>query len=205
MSGIKSLDLILKRCLSVKPLTAAVLALFALSLNVNATSKTSIPTWVLNPSVDDGIAAVDCVKFSGNVSVDAKLASSNARLALSQQIETRVEGLDETFDSRISNDDATRVETKFSSHSKQATKQVLGGSKILRSDVVNISGKDYFCSMATLDPKNSKSLFEDIVSKSKGTMDETLKEELLEQFQQPSSQQTSNTQSDQALEQQPTN
>lgn len=162
-----------------------IILLFAVfCADVFAASQPPIPNWVLNPSVSNGIAAVDCVKFSGNVSVDAKLASSNARLALSQQIETRVEGLDETFDARFSTGDSTRVETKFSSHSKQATKQVLGGSKILRSDVVTISGKDYFCSMAILDPKNTQSLFEELVTKTKGTVDESIKGELLGQFQQ---------------------
>ncbi|NVK23562.1 MAG: LPP20 family lipoprotein [Gammaproteobacteria bacterium] len=173
-------------CKNLKKNYLVAIILSFIASNVAAASQMAIPSWVLNPSVEDGLAAVDCVKFSGNVSVDAKLASSNARLALSQQIETRVEGLDETFDSRISNDDATRIQTKFSSHSKQATKQVLSGSKIVRSDVVSISGKDYFCSMASLDPKKAKSLFDDIVVKTKGDIKQPLKEELLQQFQQPS-------------------
>jgi len=156
----------------------AVSAVFNLSAN-------SIPSWVLNPSVDEGIAAVDCVVFSGNFSVDAKLASSNARLALSQQIETKVEGLDETYDSRVSNGDQTTITTKFSSHSKQATKQILGGSKILQSDIVKLAGKDYFCSMATLDPNSTQSLFNEIVAETKGDIDSDLKADLLTQFKQP--------------------
>lgn len=156
-----------------------------LTLNVSAKESidtSSIPPWVLNPVVDDGLAAVDCVAFSGNVSVDAKLASSNARLALSQQIETRVEGVDETFDSRESQNGKTEISTKFSSVSKQITNQILSGSKILRSDVVNIGGENFFCSLASLNPTKTKALFNTIVDKSNNDLQPQLKEELYQQF-----------------------
>ena len=40
--------------------------------------------------------------------------------------------------------------------------------------------------MATLDPKNTKSLFDNLVEKTKGNINDDLKDELLTQFQQPS-------------------
>lgn len=146
------------------------------------TAQASIPSWVLNPNVDKGLAAVDCVEFSGNVSVDAKLASSNARLALAQQIGTKVEAIDETFDSRISSGKRTNINSKFSSASKQITKQSLSGSKIVRSDIVKISGKDYFCSMAVLSEQKTEQLFNSLVEKSEVKLDEATQAQLKKTF-----------------------
>lgn len=142
----------------------------------------SIPSWVLNPNVSDGLAAVDCVVFSGNISIDAKLASSNARLALAQQISTKVEAIDETYDSRVAHGDQTNISSRFSSASKQITKQTIAGSKILKSDIVNISGKDYFCSMAVLNKSTTDKLFNSIVTNANVNLDQDLKSEFKQTF-----------------------
>ncbi|RZM77018.1 hypothetical protein C3B51_16675 [Pseudoalteromonas rubra] len=130
-------------------------------------SKINIPDWVLNPAVENGIAAADCVKFSGNISIDQKMAVANARLALAQQIETRIEGLDKTFANRTDANEETTVGATFSSVSKQLTKQTLNGSRVIKADVVEIGGKDYFCALTTLSPALTKSLFKDLVKESK--------------------------------------
>lgn len=150
----------------------------SLSFSVQA----SIPSWVLTPSVEQGMAAVDCVEFSGNLSVDAKLASSNARLALAQQINTKVESIDKTYDSRVSNGERTDINSRFSSSSKQITKQSLSGSTILRSDIVKISGKDYFCSMAVLSQTKTAQLFDSLVENADVAIDGSIKAELKKQF-----------------------
>ncbi|GAA0859404.1 hypothetical protein [Aliiglaciecola litoralis] len=142
----------------------------------------SVPSWVLNPEVANGIAATDCVSFSGNLSVDKKMATANSRLALAQQIDTRVEGLEKTYSSRVdSNEDAT-VGTNFSSVSKQLTKQKLQGSRVIKSDVVNISGKDYLCVLTTLEPEATKALFDEILAQSKRTINPTDEKFLYQEF-----------------------
>lgn len=151
-------------------------------VGAQAMAQQSIPNWVLNPNTDDGLAAVDCVEFSGNVSIDAKLASSNARLALAQQIGTKVEAIDETYDSRISAGKRTNVKSSFSSVSKQLTKQSLTGSKILQSDIVKISGKDYFCSMAVLSENKTEQLFDSIVDKADVALDRSTEAKLKKDF-----------------------
>ena len=83
--------------------------------NSAADSSVNIPEWVLNPVVENGIAAADCIKYSGNISIDQKMAVANARLALAQQIETRIEGLDKTFANRTDVNDESSVGTTFSS------------------------------------------------------------------------------------------
>lgn len=89
--------------MKVKPLIASVFMAGMLSAcsstsdSTASSSRVNVPDWVLNPVVENGIAAADCIKYSGNISIDQKMAVANARLALAQQIETRIEGLDKTF------------------------------------------------------------------------------------------------------------
>lgn len=125
-----------------------------------------IPQWVLNPVVEDGIAATDCVKFSGNLSVDQKMATANGRLSLAQQLETRIEGLDKTYSNRTDSNDDTTVGSTFSSVSKQLTKTTLVGSRAIKSDIVDIAGKQHFCVLTTLSPSATKELFDAIVKES---------------------------------------
>jgi hypothetical protein len=127
---------------------------------------TNIPSWVLNPVVEDGIASADCVKFSGHMSVDKKMATANSRLALAQQIGIRVEGLDKTFSNRVDANDETTVGSSFSSVSKQLTKQKLNGSRVIKADLVKILGKDHFCVLTTLSPTATSELFEAIIKQS---------------------------------------
>ena len=126
----------------------------------------NIPSWVLNPIVEDGISATDCVKFSGNMSVDKKMATANSRLSLAQQIGIRVEGLDKTYLNRVDANDDTTVGSNFSSVSKQLTQQKLNGSRVVKSDIVRILGKDHFCVLTTLSPTATTELFEAIMKQS---------------------------------------
>jgi len=158
---------------------AIVLSMCFCTANVFAST---FPDWISNPTIKDGLAAVDCVKFSGNWSSASKLSSANARIALAQQIEIKVESLDETYDSRHSDQDDIILSTKFSSVSKQFTKQILGGSRIVKTEIVTISGNEYFCALATLDPSQTKHTFELIVNATDKKLKPELETELFEQF-----------------------
>jgi hypothetical protein len=122
------------------------------------------------------------VKFSGNLSIDKKLATANSRLALAQQIETRIEGLEKTYSNRTDANDDTTVGTSFSSVSKQLTKQKLQGSRLIKSDIVNISGKDHFCVLTALEPNQTKSLFNDILKQSQRTINPADEKFLYQEF-----------------------
>ncbi|CAM3969268.1 LPP20 family lipoprotein [Pseudoalteromonas byunsanensis] len=150
--------------------------------NSASSSRVNIPDWVLNPVVESGIAAADCIKYSGNISVDQKMAVANARLALAQQIEVRIEGLDKTFANRTDANDATTVGSTFSSVSKQLTKQTLNGSRVVKADVVDIAGKDYFCALTTLSPELTKTLFKDLIKSAKPSIDPRDEQFLYQEF-----------------------
>ena len=145
-------------------------------------SSVNIPEWVLNPVVENGIAAADCIKYSGNISIDQKMAVANARLALAQQIETRIEGLDKTFANRTDVNDQTSIGSTFSSVSKQLTKQTLNGSRVIKADVVDIAGKDYFCALTTLSPQLTKTLFKDLISETKKNINPQDEQFLYQEF-----------------------
>ncbi|MBL4942354.1 MAG: LPP20 family lipoprotein [Colwellia sp.] len=143
---------------------------------------TGIPAWVLNPVVEDGIAATDCVKFSGNLSIDQKMATANGRLSLAQQIETRVEGLDKTYANRTDSNEELTTGATFSSVSKQLTKQTLSGSRAIKSDIIDIAGKQHFCVLTTLSPSATKELFNALVKGSKRSVNPQDEKFLYQEF-----------------------
>jgi len=142
----------------------------------------NIPSWVLNPVVEDGIAATDCVKYSGNLSIDQKMATANGRLSLAQQIETRVEGLDKTYSNRTDSNNEMTTGSSFSSVSKQLTKQTLIGSRAIKSDIVDIGGKQHFCVLTTLSPPATKELFDAIVQGSERSVNPQDEKFLYQEF-----------------------
>ena len=174
--------------MKVKPLIASVFVAGMLSAcsstsdSTASSSRVNVPDWVLNPVVENGIAAADCIKYSGNISIDQKMAVANARLALAQQIETRIEGLDKTFANRVDANDKTTVGSTFSSVSKQLTKQTLRGSRVVKADIVDIAGKDYFCALTTLSPELTKTLFQDLVKETKLKIDPQDEQFLYQEF-----------------------
>jgi|TARA_Y100000034_G_scaffold21404_1_gene24650 hypothetical protein len=174
--------------MKVKPLIASVFMAGMLSAcsstsdSTASSSRVNVPDWVLNPVVENGIAAADCIKYSGNISIDQKMAVANARLALAQQIETRIEGLDKTFANRVDANDKTTVGSTFSSVSKQLTKQTLRGSRVVKADIVDIAGKDYFCALTTLSPELTKTLFQDLVKETKLKIDPQDEQFLYQEF-----------------------
>ncbi len=165
-------------------------ALFATVISAcNSTEKaqtpspsSNIPSWVLNPVVEDGIAATDCVKYSGHMSIDKKMATANSRLALAQQIDVRVEGLEKTYSNRVDANDDTTVGSSFSSVSKQLTKQKLNGSRIIKSDIVKILGKEHFCVLTTLSPTATSELFEAIIKQSQRSINPKDEKFLYQEF-----------------------
>lgn len=167
-------------------LSVAIAAVISACGSTEKTEDTSpisnLPKWILNPHVDGGIAATDCVKYSGNISIDKKMASANSRLALAQQIDIRVEGLDKTYSNRTDSNDDTTTGNSFSSVSKQLTKQKLTGSRVVQSDIVKIAGKDHFCVLTTLEPKATTELFNDILKQSKRSINPADEKFLYQEF-----------------------
>lgn len=137
------------------------------SVNEEVSKRSDIPVWILNPTLENGIAATDCVIYSGNLSVDRKMATANSRVTLAQQISLRLDSLDKSYMNRI---DATQDSTTgatFSSVSKQLTRQTLLGSRVVKADIVEIRDVDHFCVLTAITPRLTDDLFSNIVKNSK--------------------------------------
>jgi hypothetical protein len=129
--------------------------------------NSGIPQWVLSPVVEDGIAAADCVRSSGNFSVDQKLAASNTRVALAQQMSAKVSALEKNYQERIDSNEETTTGSTFTSVAKVLTDQTLTGSRMVKSDMVNIEGNTHYCTLMTLSPTATKELFDALITQSK--------------------------------------
>lgn len=126
----------------------------------------NIPDWVLSPSVEDGIAAAACVSASGSMTTDKAQATALSRVDLAQQIGTRVQSLDKTYQERIDVDGQAQVGSTFTSVSKQLTEQSLTGSRVIKTSYANFDGKNQLCVLTALGSSSTKELFENILKDS---------------------------------------
>lgn len=132
----------------------------------NEALNENIPDWVLNPSIENGIAHSECVPSSNNMSIDKAQAIALARVGLAQQISTKVKALDKTFQERVDVGDETVTGSTFSSVSKQLTNQMLVGAQPVKTSYANFNGKNQLCVMTALTPQKTKDLFDKLVSAS---------------------------------------
>jgi len=128
--------------------------------------KSPIPTWVLIPVIENGIAATDCVVSSGNFSIDRKQAIANARVDLAQQIDTKVKAMDKTYARKTDTNSGPSVGGTFESVSKQLTDQSLNGARPIKVEHVEMEGKKHLCIMVALSPTFTEELFKNIIKRS---------------------------------------
>ncbi len=125
-----------------------------------------IPEWVAQPRVEGGIAVTECVLASGDFSLDRKEATANARQSLAQEIETRVQSMEKTYQNKIRAKDKTSIGSNFESVSRQLTEQTLQGSRATNYGYEMIEGKKHFCVMLVLGGKETEELFKALMEQS---------------------------------------
>jgi len=166
-------------------LSLPAIALLAACSSNSPTEETavgSIPSWILNPQIEDGIAVSECVLWSGNMSIDKQQAIANARTALAQRIETKVTALDTSYRDKVETADGVVSGSTFSSVSKQVTAQTLVGTTPTKVDVVNIAGKDNLCVQVAIGQQATKSVFDELVNAAKLPMNAEQKDVLYQEF-----------------------
>ncbi|MBU2916725.1 MAG: hypothetical protein ACJAZB_001557 [Psychrosphaera sp.] len=126
----------------------------------------NIPEWVLNPVVEDGIAAAACVSSSGSMTTDKAQATALSRVDLAQQIGTKVKALDKTYQERVDVAGQAQVGSTFTSVSKQLTEQSLTGSRVIKTSYANFDGKNQLCVLTALGSSSTKELFDNILKQS---------------------------------------
>jgi|GEM_PF-1092347 len=141
-----------------------------------------IPEWVANPQVEQGIAATECVPASNNYSLDRKEAIANARQSLAQQIQTKVQAMDKTYQRQIEADDKTTTGSTFETVSKQLTEQTLKGSVPKKHAYEMLSEEKHMCVLLTMGGSQMKKFFDQLMKRSNANVSPQDEEILYQEF-----------------------
>jgi hypothetical protein len=142
------------------------------------------PEWAMNPKAEGGVAAAECTDASGNLSVDRQMVVANARIALAQEISTRVKAVDKVYSARIQKAGERPVSsTAFQRASEQITEQALENSRVARFEVVHkMFGPDLVCALVVLGGKETRTYFNDLVRVAQVEAPPQVQEELFDTF-----------------------
>lgn len=166
-------------------LAAAVAA--ALLAGCGSTPKSASlgwPDWALNPPQSEEFSAGDCVAASHSVSLDRAQAAARARTLLAQQIEVRVEAVDQAYQSRVAQGKAPKLESSFASTSKQTVNLALQGARIARAEAVSSRSGELFCVLVAMERQTSGKLPADVIRSSGAALDADSEAQLIARFQQ---------------------
>lgn len=146
------------------------------------TTVGQIPSWILNPQVDDGIAVSECVLWSGNMSIDKQQAIANGRTSLAQRIETRISAMDKSYRDKMEVASGVESGSSFSSVSKQITQQTLVGTNPIKTDIVKIADKDNLCVLIAVGQASTKAVFDELIKTSARPINAEQKDVLYQEF-----------------------
>ena len=156
----------------------------ALALCSPAAQAQDWPEWILNPPSGPELHAGDCVEASGSMGIDRQQATARARLALAQQIEVRVEAMDQTWESRVRDGQAQKLASSFSSASKQLVAVTLQGARPVRTEVVKSRSGNLVCVLVALQRQASEQLPGDIIRTAAAPVDAATESMLVTRFRQ---------------------
>ncbi|MDX2469362.1 MAG: hypothetical protein QNL04_02165 [SAR324 cluster bacterium] len=139
-----------------------------------------LPDWVLVPTVEDGIAATECVNWSGDFSVDRAEATALARTEIVRQIGIKASALDKTYQEKVKTAGKVAVGGTFTAASKQVSQAYLRGTKAVKVKPIIIDDKKKLCVMVTL--SKQQKFFEDILKSSGAKVDPKDQEVLYQEF-----------------------
>ena len=141
-----------------------------------------IPKWVANPQVEQGIAVTECVPASDNFSLDRKEAVANARSSLAQQIETKVQAMDKTYQRRVRTEEKSATGSTFESVSKQLTEETLQGTILKKVGYEVFNGQKHMCVKLAMGGSDMREFFNRLVKQSEANVGPQDKELLYQEF-----------------------
>lgn len=171
-----------------KQITIAMSLALPLALGACATTEKpkvdQIPDWIADPQgqVDDGLAVAECIPASNNFSLDKKESTAQARQTLAQQIETRVQAMDKTYQRRVRTEEGTTTGNVFESVSKQITEQNLNGARVAKTGYERFNEQRQLCTMVVMGEQKMKEIFDQIVEQSGAEVDPQDERVLYEEF-----------------------
>lgn len=152
------------------------------------------PDWVINPKVDGGFAATECLPDSGNLSLDRQIVVAKARAEIAKQVELRVAAMDKTY-TRLTEQQSTSggeaapkaraLETAFESVSKQVAEQTLSGLSPERVEYIEYRDQRQLCAMIAVQRPKTREIFDRAVQSAGVTAAAPVQEALYQQFAAP--------------------
>lgn len=163
----------------------------ALALGLGACASQP-PEWIMNPRVTGGFAATECVRDSGNMSLDRQVAVAKARAEVAKQFELRVAAMDKTY-ARLTEEttapakgdkpgQARSVQTAFESVSKQVAEQTLSGLTPTRVEYVDLQDARQLCVEVAADKSAARAAYDQVVKASGNQVDTATNEALYQEF-----------------------
>ena len=114
-------------------------------------TASGVPTWVLTPSVDGGLAATGCTPASGNLSVESSRADMLARQQLASSLGVQVQALREDYQRQTqTEEDGIATGVNFEVAAREIVDERLVGSQRVRADYVMLNDEQNFCSMVSV-------------------------------------------------------
>lgn len=111
----------------------------------------AIPSWIITPEVQDGLAATGCVTASGRMQSDASRADLAARQQLATTMGAQIQSLTESYQRTIDTpEDGLATGGNFEEITRQIVDQEMVGSRRVRAEYVTINDQRQFCSMVAL-------------------------------------------------------
>jgi len=110
------------------------------------------------------------------------MAVANGRANLAFQIETKVKAMDKTYDRVTTTNEGASTGGTFESVSKQVTQQNLNGARAVKYAKVDDDGKKMMCSLVTLSPAATNTLFDALIDSSERNLSPDNESVLKEQF-----------------------
>ena len=155
------------------------------------------PDWIMRPTTEGGWAATECVKDSGNLSLDRQIAVAKARAEIAKQVELRVAAMDKTY-TRLSEEanenvqgaepttgQAKAFQSAFESVSKQIAEQTLGGLTPTRVEYVELNDVRNLCAMIAVDRSAARQVYDQVVQASGQQLTPAASEALYRDFTEP--------------------
>lgn len=152
------------------------------------------PEWVINPKMEGGFAATECITDSGNLSLDRQIVVSKSRAEIAKQVELRVAAMDKTY-TRLTEEEssvgevktpkARALQTAFESVSKQIAEQTLSGLAPERVEYIEWNDRRQLCAMITLPKPKSREIFDRVMQAAQVPADAATQQALYQEFTAP--------------------
>ncbi|MDO6610738.1 LPP20 family lipoprotein [Shewanella sp. 2_MG-2023] len=143
-------------------------------------SNDSIPSWVLMPTSETGLASSSCVLWGGNMSAARGQAIANARADLATQIQIRAKVMDQTKNSQIQQGLEVQTQSSFYGVSNQVAEQSLTGAKTKEIAFARLDNQKQLCALVEME--NTEALFEKLLTAAGATIDPSSREAMYIDF-----------------------